>query len=264
MPRALQVHVNRGDHHDVSARTKRFVPEGPFEVHVTNHGEGSHVHVAVSGDLAIVDGLQDDNPFLEGGDTLVVAVDVTTDLRPARGTVEVTTGYGRNSASVDVEVREDGAGGADAAAGDAATAPTETTTAGGAVDADRSPTDRASSAAAALRDALPDGVAGTVSSLRERAPSLPSSTDAPGRDGAAANRSVGDDARAEAGASHGVAGLLPRPSLDVGTVLLLALTLLGLLVAATALELFSGPAITASVLAVVATVLVAGAYLLVR
>lgn len=120
MTRSLQVHVNRDDHHDVSARTKRFTARGPFVVQVHNRGEGSHVHVAASGELATDSDLADANPYVEPGETLEVPIRVTTDLRPATGTVTVTTGYGRNEASVDVRVNE---AEVEEAAADAAGAP---------------------------------------------------------------------------------------------------------------------------------------------
>lgn len=269
MPRALPIHVNRSDHHDVDARTKRFVPEGPFVVRIRNHGQGSHVHVSVTGELALDASSSDDNPFLEPDETLEVPVGVTTDLRPAQGSVVVTTGYGRNEVSVDVEVRSESgeddarstgeptgqhAAAASSRAGDG-TGSAGGTGSGGGTSSVTSTSSVTGSGVGAHTGSDTGGVAerlsATAAGLRDRAASV---------------GELSPDALSVDAISGGGAGaVLPaRPSFDAGTALLVALTLLALLAAGTVLQLFSGPVVTVSVLAVVGTVLAAGVYLLLQ
>ncbi|AGM99960.1 hypothetical protein L593_00030 [Salinarchaeum sp. Harcht-Bsk1] len=109
MTDALAVHLNRSKHHAIEPASDSFETDGPFVVRIQNHGEGSHVHCSLSGDLATTATITDGNPFLEPDDVVDVPIDVRTDLRPARGTLELSTGYGRESVAVDVLVRESGA-----------------------------------------------------------------------------------------------------------------------------------------------------------
>ena len=108
MTDALVVHLNRSNHHAIEPASDSFETDGPFVVRIENHGEGSHVHCSLSGDLASTATVIDGNPFLEPDDVVDVPIDVSTDLRPARGTLELSTGYGRESVAIGVLVRESG------------------------------------------------------------------------------------------------------------------------------------------------------------
>ena len=106
MSEALVVDLNRSTHHAIEPASESFETTGPFVVRVQNHGEGSHVHCSLSGDLASTATVTDGNPFLEPEEVVEIPIDVRTDLRPARGTLELSTGYGRESVEIDVLVRE--------------------------------------------------------------------------------------------------------------------------------------------------------------
>lgn len=106
MPDALGVELNRSDHHAIEPVSDSFETDGPFVVRIHNHGEGSHVHCSLSGDLASTATVAEDNPFLEPDETVEIPIEVPTDLRPARGTLELSTGYGRESVAVGVVVHE--------------------------------------------------------------------------------------------------------------------------------------------------------------
>lgn len=225
MTRSLEVHVNRSDHHDVSTRTKRFAARGPFTVALTNHGEGVHVHLSVSGDLEIGDATFDGNPFLEADGTLEVPVAVTTDLRPTSGTVDVTSGYGRTGVSVDVDV----------------------------VD----PDDASNGGSSASSDLPSSGGLGTSADGTSGAPS--------GSEGEPlAERLVDAVARIRPTRAGGAdSRRVPTvPALDVGTILLLALAVLAVAVASAVYTAFSGPVVSLGVAVVLATVVGAVVYLL--
>jgi hypothetical protein len=102
---ALVVDLNRSSHHAIEPASDSFETDGPFVVRVENHGEGSHVHCSITGDLATTATVTEGNPFLEPDEVVEIPVDVRTDLRPARGSLELSTGYGRESVSIEVLVR---------------------------------------------------------------------------------------------------------------------------------------------------------------
>lgn len=108
MPGPLVVHVNRDDHHTLDPAVREFEASGPFVLQLRNHGAGCHLHLTFHGDIAPGPGLDDDNPYLAEGDVLEVPVRVLGDLRPARGSVEVVTGYGQASTTVEVAVTDGG------------------------------------------------------------------------------------------------------------------------------------------------------------
>lgn len=107
MSQPLVVHVNRGDHHVLEPASARHETGGPFVVRLQNHGEGCHVHLSLSGEIARAGTVDDPNPFLAPESVLEVPIQVETELRPARGELEVSTGYGRESVTVDVLVRDE-------------------------------------------------------------------------------------------------------------------------------------------------------------
>lgn len=136
MSQPLVVHVNRDDHHTLEPAARGFEASGPFVLRLENHGAGCHLHLTFHGDLAPGRALEDDNPYLDADGTLEVPVDVTSDLRPARGSVEIVTGYGQSSVTVEVQVT-DGAGASPDAADGGTGAPAG---AGGTVAGEPGPT----------------------------------------------------------------------------------------------------------------------------
>lgn len=104
MTEPLVVHVNRGDHRTLDPEEAHHETSGPLVVRLRNHGEGSHVHLALSGDLAEVATVEDPNPFVAPEATVEVGVDFDRSHRPISGALELSTGYGQESTVVDVEL----------------------------------------------------------------------------------------------------------------------------------------------------------------
>jgi len=100
----LVVHLNRGDHRTLDPEEAHHETAGPLVVRLQNHGEGSHVHLSLSGDLATVGTVEDPNPFVAPEQPLEIGVDVDRSHRPLSGGLELSTGYGQESTVVDVEL----------------------------------------------------------------------------------------------------------------------------------------------------------------
>lgn len=109
MSTPLVVHLNRADHHSVEPETDVLESTGSFVLRLVNHGEGCHVHCSLDGDLVRAGRLGEDNPYVEADSTTEVPVEIRTDRRPVTGRLEIATGYGQESRTVDVTI-EDAAG----------------------------------------------------------------------------------------------------------------------------------------------------------
>lgn len=212
MSQPLVVHVNRGDHYSLEPEAAGFEAGGSFLLRLENHGAGCHLHLTFHGDLVPGAGLEDDNPYLEEEGELEVPVHVAGDVRSARGSIEIVTGYGQVSTTVEVEVTDGGSGASgDPVGADVAASATEPTA--------RPPQ---SGPAPSPDDPTRGGV------------DLPTAT----------------ELRALA------------PEFTVATALVGALALLAVIIAVGALQVLDGLAVTIGVLAVVATVVGSGLYLL--
>lgn len=256
MTRALDIHVNRTDHHDVETRTKRFAPDGPFEVHVQNHGEGLHVHVAVTGEFAFESAQFDGNPFVESDSTLELPVRPTTDDRPASGTVEVTAGYGQNGVSVDVDLVDDSAD----ASGDRSTVDRSAGSSDGRASG-RVPSSASTGSGASRSNPSASSSSGATAAFGGIA-SLPAALATRGSEVVARFTALVPSSRGT-DTAEGSEADAPAASFDAGSVLLAALASLAICAAAAALALFSGPAVAIGVVAVFLTVIGVGLYLVV-
>jgi hypothetical protein len=108
----LLVELNRGSLHDVEA-TAEFATSEPFSIELRNHGEAVHVHVRADDALSAAARIDaDGNLFVERETTRSVPVGVSDVGAPITGTLEITTGYGAQSQSVEVTVESDDDGGA--------------------------------------------------------------------------------------------------------------------------------------------------------
>jgi len=107
----LLVDLNRGELHDVEAPSA-FATAEPFSIELRNHGEAVHVHVRADDALSAVARIDaDGNLFVERDTTRSVPVGVSDVDSPVTGTLEITTGYGSETSSVEVTVDPDDDGG---------------------------------------------------------------------------------------------------------------------------------------------------------
>jgi hypothetical protein len=99
----LSVDLNRRQLHDLDAPS-RFETEGSFSITLRNHGEGVHVHVQLDDSLSRVATLADNNYYVEADGTMTVPVSVDAPPQPIRGRLRVQSGYGSETADVEVAV----------------------------------------------------------------------------------------------------------------------------------------------------------------
>jgi len=100
----LLVELNRGELHDVEAPAS-FATDEPFSVELRNHGEAVHVHVRADDDLAAAARVDvDGNLFVERETTQSVPVGVGPVDEPVTGLLEIATGYGSETRTVEVTV----------------------------------------------------------------------------------------------------------------------------------------------------------------
>ncbi|GAB3682251.1 hypothetical protein GCM10028857_07740 [Salinarchaeum chitinilyticum] len=228
MTDALVVHLNRSEHHAIEPASDSFETDGPFVVRIQNHGEGSHMHCSLSGDLASTATVTEGNPFLEPEDVVEVPVDVRTDLRPARGTLELSTGYGRESVAIGVLVRE---------SSNVPTSPIE-------------------------RDSDGEDAGATKAGGTERDAVAASGGATTGDTAVGNGDSVPVLQRASKAIDDAVDAVTPRR--DAGTGLLAGLALVALLIAVLAWQFVEGAVVRLAVLVVLATVIGAAGVLLRR
>jgi len=100
----LPITLNRDGLHDVDV-TGSFEADGAFSVTLENDGAPVHVHLHLDDDLSSVATLQASNHYVEAGATRAVAVDVDGEL-PVSGRLKAVTGYGAETAYVDVSIVE--------------------------------------------------------------------------------------------------------------------------------------------------------------
>jgi len=103
---ALTVHVNEDGIHTLRADASEIETGGSFAVVLSNHGSPSHVHVRLDGDLAKAASLDAGNHFVDANAERVVNIAVRDAARPVEGALSIFTGYGSESVTVPVRVRE--------------------------------------------------------------------------------------------------------------------------------------------------------------
>ncbi|GAB3317537.1 hypothetical protein EI982_05945 [Haloplanus rallus] len=112
MTPVLLVELNRGELHDVEAPAE-FATAEPFSVELRNHGEAVHVHVRADDALSPVARIDaDGNLFVERETTRSVPVGVSDVDESVTGTLEISTGYGAETRTVEVTVEPADDGGA--------------------------------------------------------------------------------------------------------------------------------------------------------
>lgn len=106
MAGTLPITINREAVHAVEPGTDSFETSDSFTVELENSGSATHVHLHLDDDLSRVASLERGNYFVEAGDSLPVQVRVDRGPRPVSGRLKVVTGYGAETAYVDVTIVE--------------------------------------------------------------------------------------------------------------------------------------------------------------
>ena len=110
MTPVLLVELNRGQLHDVEAPAE-FAASEPFSVELRNHGEAVHVHVRADDALSTAARIETDgNLFVERETTTSVPVGVGPVDDPVTGTLEIATGYGSETRTVQVTIEPESGG----------------------------------------------------------------------------------------------------------------------------------------------------------
>jgi hypothetical protein len=111
VPDRLSVHLNREKPRDVAPEAVSLETDRSFVLEFQNHGGPIHVHVHLDDALASVADLTATQIYVEEGETRSVQISIPRDHPPAKGYVELSTGYGAEQARVNVTVtdhRKDG------------------------------------------------------------------------------------------------------------------------------------------------------------
>lgn len=106
MPGTLTVYINADGTNSVSAEQPTFETAGPFDVVLVNEGTPAHVHVRLDDALSRGARLEATNHYLDADSSRVVHVRTLDGERPVTGTLEVVTGYGAESAAVEVTLND--------------------------------------------------------------------------------------------------------------------------------------------------------------
>lgn len=105
MASTLTVTINRDDVHTIAPATATFEATGDFVVELQNEGQATHVHLHLDDELAEIASIDgSNNRFVEAGKSATVPVSVTGGDRPVTGHLKIVTGYGAETAYVDVDI----------------------------------------------------------------------------------------------------------------------------------------------------------------
>ncbi|WP_049981630.1 DUF7524 family protein [Halolamina rubra] len=107
---ALSVHLNRDRPRDIDAPAS-YVADGPFDVALENHGQGSHVHVKLDESLSRAARLREDSRYVEPEATARIGVDAQPLSEPVTGQLTVSAGYGAETATIELRIEPSRAGG---------------------------------------------------------------------------------------------------------------------------------------------------------
>lgn len=104
MAQTLSVDVNRGSVHSIEPQVRQFETSESFAIALTNHGSATHVHINVDDGLARAISLEGGNHFIEAGRTHRIEATVDQRSRPVSGRLKVVTGYGAETAVIDISL----------------------------------------------------------------------------------------------------------------------------------------------------------------
>ena len=103
MSTTLSVDLNRRSVHSIEV-PERFETSDGLTIEITNHGEATHVHLNLDSDLSKAIALDGGNHFVQAGRTRTIEASVDQRSRPVSGRLKVVTGYGAETAYVDVSL----------------------------------------------------------------------------------------------------------------------------------------------------------------
>lgn len=104
---AVPVHVNRRDQGSIETPAEDVETARSLRIVLENHGEPTHVHCRVTGDLAPIASVPEPNPYIERAATVEVPVEFAPGVDRATGTIELSTRFGAESASLPVTLARD-------------------------------------------------------------------------------------------------------------------------------------------------------------
>jgi len=99
----LEVELNGDEVHAIEG-PDRFTTTKPFSIELSNLGRSTHVHLHFDDDLDRVMSIEEGNHFVEDEAVKRVHVSKRDVDETVRGKLRVVTGYGSNSAYVDVRI----------------------------------------------------------------------------------------------------------------------------------------------------------------
>lgn len=104
MVQTLPVEINRRSVHSIEPGVRQFETSESFTVELTNYGSATHVHLNVDDGLADAVSFDGGNHFVEAGHTLRIEASVDQRSRPVSGRLKIVTGYGAETAVIDISV----------------------------------------------------------------------------------------------------------------------------------------------------------------
>jgi len=105
-PTEVTVHVNRGSADALEPASTALETDGSFRLLLAGHESPAHVHCRLHGDLERIASLDGTNYYVEPDSVTAVPIAIDADAieQPVDGRLEVLTGYGSESVTIDVTV----------------------------------------------------------------------------------------------------------------------------------------------------------------
>jgi len=107
VPERLSVHLNRDHPRDLDPAAASLETDRSFVLVFENHGGPVHVHLHLDDALAAVGEVAATQVYVDEGQTRGVEIAIPRDHPPAKGYVELSTGYGAEQARVNVTVTDE-------------------------------------------------------------------------------------------------------------------------------------------------------------
>ncbi|MXR21625.1 DUF7524 family protein [Halobacterium bonnevillei] len=107
MPERLAVHLNRDHPRDVDPEAAALETDRSFVLEFVNHGGPVHVHLHLDDALAAVADPAATQVYVESEERRGVEITVPPSHPPAKGFVELSSGYGKEKARVNVTLTDE-------------------------------------------------------------------------------------------------------------------------------------------------------------